>query len=124
MQHMTEARHWGFPKGHPEPGETPEESACRELREETGVTDFNLIPEKKFEERYIIPNVEPQIDKTVTYFVGTAPYTAVVVPEDMTHEVCDVRWVPVGEAATLISYDSGKKLFQDVLADSEVVSHI
>ena len=29
---------WTFPKGHPDPGETPEEAARREVFEETGVT--------------------------------------------------------------------------------------
>ncbi len=29
--------HYGFPKGHVEPGETPEQAAIREVREETGL---------------------------------------------------------------------------------------
>ena len=33
-----------FPGGHREPGETPEETARRELWEETGATDFTLCP--------------------------------------------------------------------------------
>jgi 8-oxo-dGTP pyrophosphatase MutT (NUDIX family) len=31
---------WGFPKGHLEPGEQPEEAALREVREETGLHDL------------------------------------------------------------------------------------
>lgn len=36
--HQTESDLWGFPKGHAEHGETPEETAVRETREEVGLT--------------------------------------------------------------------------------------
>jgi 8-oxo-dGTP pyrophosphatase MutT (NUDIX family) len=35
-------QNWGFPKGHLEAGEQPEEAALREVREETGITDLAL----------------------------------------------------------------------------------
>ena len=35
--------HWDFPKGHVEENETEFETAVRELKEETGITDFLLI---------------------------------------------------------------------------------
>lgn len=35
-------RNWGFPKGHLDPGESPEEAARREVEEETGLTDLVL----------------------------------------------------------------------------------
>jgi 8-oxo-dGTP pyrophosphatase MutT (NUDIX family) len=34
---------WGFPKGHLEPGESAEEAALRECREETGMSLFEMI---------------------------------------------------------------------------------
>ena len=39
------ADHWGFPKGHPFDGESPKETAARELEEETGVKTIKLIKE-------------------------------------------------------------------------------
>ena len=30
--------HWAFPKGHVEPGETEEQTALREIKEETGLS--------------------------------------------------------------------------------------
>jgi len=35
--HATETNHWDIPKGMADPGETPQEGALRELREETGI---------------------------------------------------------------------------------------
>src|SRR3989344_4714754 len=37
--------HWGFPKGHQDAGESEEETAKRELQEETGIN--NVILDKK-----------------------------------------------------------------------------
>jgi 8-oxo-dGTP pyrophosphatase MutT (NUDIX family) len=36
--HATETEHWDIPKGMPDPGENPLQSALRELDEETGLT--------------------------------------------------------------------------------------
>ena len=39
---------WEIPGGHIEKGETPESAAKRELFEETGATEFVLVPEFKY----------------------------------------------------------------------------
>lgn len=36
--------HWEFAKGHIEKGESPEEAAKREIKEETGIGDVKIIP--------------------------------------------------------------------------------
>src|SRR5215210_5279704 len=35
-------RNWGFPKGHVESGEAPEQAALREVAEETGLAELSL----------------------------------------------------------------------------------
>ncbi|HYU31485.1 MAG TPA: NUDIX hydrolase [Thermoanaerobaculia bacterium] len=62
-----EGKRWQLPKGHIEEGETPEEAAIREVREETGVTGRIVAP---------LPGVEywffdrgSRIHKQVAYFL-------------------------------------------------------
>ena len=40
---VSDGQHWGFPKGHIEPGETPEAAALREIAEETGIALESLV---------------------------------------------------------------------------------
>lgn len=63
--------YWGFPKGHLEHNETHIETALRELQEETGITEIDIIPDLKFHETYIIrKKIKTSIEKFNTYFVG------------------------------------------------------
>jgi 8-oxo-dGTP pyrophosphatase MutT (NUDIX family) len=69
VQHQGE--HWGFPKGHPDPNETEIETAMRELQEETGISDFEIISDKFFEQKYVFEKDNVIYDKTVRYFIVT-----------------------------------------------------
>jgi len=57
---------WSFPKGHMEAGEEEEETALRELREETGLRAI-LEPGKRAVSEYDIP---PYTRKQVVFFLG------------------------------------------------------
>jgi 8-oxo-dGTP pyrophosphatase MutT (NUDIX family) len=57
---------WSFPKGHMEAGEREEQTALRELWEETGL-EVNLIPGKRVTSEYDIP---PYTRKQVVLFLG------------------------------------------------------
>jgi 8-oxo-dGTP diphosphatase len=88
---------WTFPKGKREEGETDEECALREVAEETG-----LVCELEGElgsTSYTDSHGRP---KTVRYWrlrvVGGA-----LVPR--AGEVDEVRWVPIGDAASLLTYE-------------------
>jgi 8-oxo-dGTP pyrophosphatase MutT (NUDIX family) len=68
-------RSWSFPKGHIEKGETSLEAAKREIDEESGVTDLNLIKELGTYQRFKISDSGKGEDtskiKTITLFLFT-----------------------------------------------------
>ena len=62
---------YGFPKGHIERGETEQQTALREIKEETGL-DVTLIDGFRTTDSYVwARNRRPDIHKNVIYFLGT-----------------------------------------------------
>lgn len=98
-------REWGLVKGHTEPGETEEETAVREVREETGLEiriedDFRTV---------IQYNPAPDVHKDAVYFlaeVGLVPIR--MQPE----EVTDYRWGSYEEILALLPYETNKQVLQ------------
>jgi 8-oxo-dGTP pyrophosphatase MutT (NUDIX family) len=61
---------WVLPKGHVEPGESPEEAARREIEEETGLDTGSLISLDTLGDlSYSFHSFNSKIDKSVTFFV-------------------------------------------------------
>lgn len=93
--------YWSFPKGHAEPGETEEETARREIKEETGL---DVFVDTGFRETVTF---SPRRDttKTVVYFVARAMRQEVT---PQVEEISDIRWVTVDKANKLLSYDNDR----------------
>ena len=97
--------HWAFPKGHVEKDETEEQTALREIREETGLavkldTGFRMV---------VTYSPKPGVMKDVVYFAaeltgGTAQMQA--------EEVTDMRWVTPTKADALITYENDKDILR------------
>ena len=100
--------HWDFAKGKIEQGETKQDAALRELREETGLTTV-LIPEFEQSITYIFTDERgEQIKKTVYFFVGEAKGTAIVISgEHVGHS-----WFSYERAYELASFDEAKRVLK------------
>lgn len=110
--------HWGFPKGHAYPWESPERTAQREFREETGLSACQLLPGLQFTEQYKFLKRKKSrwVHKTVLYFVGEVahgpsgkPPTVTIQPE----EIIDFRWCRASQALMLLTYEAGRQTLQD-----------
>ena len=101
---------WGFPKGHIEKDETKEETAIREVLEETNVR-IKIIPNFEREIKYI-PN--ERTIKKVTIFMGITQDEEVTID---TFEIEDFKWCTYEEALKLVTY----KLQKDVLENARKV---
>jgi 8-oxo-dGTP pyrophosphatase MutT (NUDIX family) len=94
-----------LPKGHVDPGETPEQTAVREVREETGV-DAELV-EELGEVRYFYQRDGKRIFKRVSFFLFAYGGGSL---EDHDDEVEEARWMPLEEAAHALSYEGEREM--------------
>jgi len=96
---------WTLPKGTPNPRETTEETALREVREESGL-DVSIV--RRFESiDYSFQQGRTRIHKTVHYFL-MVPTGGDLGRHD--HEFDEVRWIGFDEAATLLTFETERAL--------------
>ena len=96
---------WTLPKGTPDPGETVEQTALREVAEETGLEVRILEPLPSIEYTFVQDGT--RIHKTVHYFL-MEPVGGDLSRHDAEFE--RVRWVPFDEAPGLLSFATERDL--------------
>ena len=99
-----------LPKGHPDGDESPLEAAVREVREETGVEAEPI--EKLGEIEYTYERKGGPVDKKVAFWLFE--YRSGELNPD--HEIADVRWMPLEEAARSLTYEGEREMVQRALS--------
>lgn len=107
--------HWGLPKGGAEEGETPEQTALRELMEETGLMDCPLDTSRTYSETHVVEKDGVQIQKTVKFFFCTVPETEPVAIDRS--EIIDYRWLPFPEAVGKATYEETRQILREAARD-------
>ena len=96
--------HWDFVKGKMEKGESIHETAIRETKEETGITDVKFLD--NFEE-WIEYNFQYQgelVHKKVVFFLAETNTKDV----EISHEHSDFTWVDYNTAMEKTTFDNAK----------------
>ncbi|MBM3933034.1 MAG: NUDIX hydrolase [SAR202 cluster bacterium] len=104
---------WALPKGTPDAGETREQTAVREVREETGLDVHLECFIDKVEYWFVRPFDKARCHKTVLFYL-MSPTGGDVSLHD--HEFDDVRWFPVDEALKLLTYGNEARIAEKGLS--------
>ena len=101
---------WALPKGNIDPGERPEETAVREVYEETGVR--GRVVEKLGDVKYTYTRRDgTRVFKIVSFYLLRAGRGRIgEIDEHMRVEVDEARWLPLDEAPRLLSYGGERQL--------------
>ena len=102
-----------FPKGHIESGETPEQTAVREVLEETGI---RIAVDTAFSRTVESPRSRDR--RTVTFYLGTS-LDGLKAPRAT--EVKEARWLPYDEALEAIRFQPDRDILHQ--AAEYVKSH-
>ena len=100
---------WTLPKGTPDPGETIEQTALREVAEETGLDVRIVEPVGSIE--YDFVQDRRRIHKTVHYFL-MEPVGGDLARHDREFE--RVRWIGFDEAPGLLTFPTERELVASV----------
>jgi 8-oxo-dGTP pyrophosphatase MutT (NUDIX family) len=100
-----------LPKGHPEEGESAQEAALREVREETGLEATPV--EKLGDVRYWYSRDGDRVLKIVSFFLLRYRSGRL---EDHDHEVEEALWIPLEEAPARLVYRGEKDMAKTALS--------
>ena len=105
--HYTE-RHWDLPKGHVEKGETEEETARREIAEETGIARIEFLPGFRHVVSYTFRRAGKNVPKDVVFFLAKTSEKDV----RLSSEHIGFAWLPFQQALEKITYSNAKRMVQ------------
>lgn len=104
------AGHWDFPKGHMEANETEQQTAIREVKEETNI-DIELYDNCRYKIHY---SPKENVEKTVVFFLAKNL-------SNDTHkqdaEIANIGWFKYDEAMEVLTFDEAKKLLKSSYED-------
>ena len=100
--------HWDFPKGKIEKKENLLETVRREVKEETGIKNLEIVDGFKETIRYFFKFEEKNILKFVTFFLAETKEKQV----EISWEHIGFRWLPYIEAQKQVTHKNAKDILK------------
>lgn len=104
---------WGFPKGHVEHDETEEDTAKREVKEETNL-DVEIDSKKRYTMYY---TTDKGKYKEVVLFLAKKIGGELIKQDD---EIAEARWVDMYDVTKILTYDNTKDLFNEIVRENKL----
>jgi len=104
--------HWGFPKGHVEPGEDDVQAALRETAEEVRIRNMQVIPGFRTVVRYSFARQNELVKKEVVLFLARTEEEG----EPFREEVDDMAWLPYHDALKRITFPEQREALRQAEA--------
>jgi len=98
--------HWDFVKGKVEQGETPHETALRETKEETGISDIEFIDGFEESVEYDFRFKKEDIHKKVIFFLAKTNEKNI----KLSHEHNDYLWLEYNDALKKTTFENAKNV--------------
>lgn len=105
---LSENRHWGFPKGNIEEGESERETAIRETIEETGISNLRFVNNFFEKIEYFYRRGGVTIHKEVVYFLSETEQREV----KLSFEHQRYIWLDFEESMKKLSFENEKKVLE------------
>ena len=103
-----EAKHWDFPKGNIEAGETDIDTVKREIEEETGIKDIEIVNGFKEKIQYYFKFKGDLINKTVIFYIAKTSTKQV----KLSFEHIGFEWLPYSEAIEKLTFKNAKEVLE------------
>ncbi|MFA6636950.1 MAG: NUDIX hydrolase [Candidatus Omnitrophota bacterium] len=101
--------YWTWPKGHLEEGERLQDAAVREIREETGISDPDVMEEIGVQ-KYSFPSGDENISKIVHIFLMRYTGNESLTPQ--LDEISSAEWFSPEEAMDKIGYENSQNILE------------
>jgi bis(5'-nucleosidyl)-tetraphosphatase len=103
------AGHWDFPKGAVERGETEEEAAKREIREETGIEVSSFVPNFRKKIEYHYRRSGGLSHKQVVFFLAKADREDVKI----SHEHSGYEWLDYNRTLSRLTFENARNVLRE-----------
>ena len=100
--------HWEFPKGHMEKNEKEEQTALRELKEETGIEDADILDNFRETVKYFFKKGEETVYKEVIFFLVETHTDEVT----LSNEHIGYAWLNYEHTHKKLTFNNSKELLE------------